>query len=131
MINKLFKSQKGQALVELAFVLPILLMIVFGVTEFGRVFGTQLILTNSARDGARYASVGATDMEIITKLQNGTFMLDTTKLLISISPTTSSRKRGDAVTIKVHYPVDIYAPVISNFLGNPFIAKGEAVMRME
>jgi len=115
----------------LAFVLPILLMIVFGVTEFGRVFGTQLILTNSARDGARYASVGATDMEIITKLQNGTFMLDTTKLLISISPTTSSRKRGDAVTIKVHYPVDIYAPVISNFLGNPFIAKGEAVMRME
>ena len=47
MINKIFKSEKGQALVELAFILPILLMIVFGITEFGRVFGTQLILANS------------------------------------------------------------------------------------
>lgn len=116
---------------ELAFVLPILLMIVFGVTEFGRVFGTQLILTNGARDGARYASVGATDMEIITKIQNGTPMLDAAKLNISISPSASSRHRGEAVTIKLQYPVDIYAPVISNIIGDPFIAKGQAVMRME
>ncbi|KJS21768.1 MAG: hypothetical protein VR72_08925 [Clostridiaceae bacterium BRH_c20a] len=131
MINKIFKSEKGQALVELAFILPILLMIVFGITEFGRVFGTQLILANSARDATRYASVGATDLEIINRIEGSSTVLDSTKLNISISPSDTSRVRGEAVTVKIQYPVDIYAPVISNIIGDPFIAKGEAIMRME
>jgi len=125
------KNERGQALVELAFVLPILLMLVFGITEFGRIFGTQLILSNIAREGARYAAVGASDTEIIAKIINSASVLDNTKLYISITPSDSTRRRGESVTIKVQYPVEVYAPIISEITGDPYIAKGEAIMRME
>lgn len=131
MMKKFIKNQKGQALVEMAFVLPILLMLVFGITEFGRIFGAELILSNSAREGARYAAVGATDTEVVTKIINTASILDNTKLFISITPSESNRKRGESVKIKVQYPVEIYAPIISNFTGDPYVAKGEATMRME
>lgn len=54
-------NQKGQALVELAILLPLLLLIVFGITEFGRALYIKNSLTNAAREGARRASVSATD----------------------------------------------------------------------
>jgi hypothetical protein len=54
-------DQKGQAMVELALLLPLLFLIVFGITEFGRAFYIQNALTNAAREGARRASVTLTD----------------------------------------------------------------------
>jgi len=44
----------AQALVELALILPILLLLVIGALEFGRMFYTKIILTNAAREGAYY-----------------------------------------------------------------------------
>lgn len=131
MINKFLTNEKGQALVEMAFVLPILLMLVFGITEFGRILGAELILSNSAREGARYAAVGATDTEIVTKIKDTASFLDNTKLVISITPSESLRKRGDPVKVQVQYPVEVYAPLISEITGDPYIAKGQSTMRME
>jgi Flp pilus assembly protein TadG len=48
---------KGQALVEAAFVLFILVLLAFGITEFGRAMYTKNSLTNAARTGARQAVV--------------------------------------------------------------------------
>lgn len=44
---------KGQALVEFAIVLPILIAFIFGIVEFGRVMWVQQVLTNAARAGVR------------------------------------------------------------------------------
>lgn len=43
----------GAAAVEFALVLPILLVLVFGVIDFGRLYFTQITLTDAAREGAR------------------------------------------------------------------------------
>ena len=54
---------RGQALVELAVVAPVLLVLGVGVTDFGRVFGQNEVLYNSVREAARHAvyySAGAT-----------------------------------------------------------------------
>ena len=51
-------SQEGAALVEFALVVPILLILVFGIIDFGLYFYNDLQLTQVARDAARYASVG-------------------------------------------------------------------------
>lgn len=51
-----FQSTRAQALVELALMLPILLLLILGAIDFGRLFMNKLILTNAAREGANYIS---------------------------------------------------------------------------
>jgi len=47
------QSRKGATLVEFAIILPVFLLFVFGIIEYGRMVMVQQILTNSAREGAR------------------------------------------------------------------------------
>jgi len=49
-----YGSTPAQALVEYALILPILLLLILGVMDFGRMFYTKMILTNAAREGANY-----------------------------------------------------------------------------
>ncbi len=55
------QRRKGQTLAEFAITLPILLILVFGIIEFGRVFQAWVTLQNAARTAARYASTGSFD----------------------------------------------------------------------
>lgn len=50
------KKRRGVAAVEAAVVLPVLIVIMFGVWEVGRMIQVKQILTNAAREGARTAS---------------------------------------------------------------------------
>ena len=51
------RRESGQAMVEFALVLPILLALLCGVIDFGWVYYNKLTLTNTAREGARYAVI--------------------------------------------------------------------------
>lgn len=50
-----FASESGSQLVELALVLPILLLLIAGIAEFGMLFQSYEVTTNAAREGARLA----------------------------------------------------------------------------
>jgi len=52
------KRRQGQTLAEFAITLPTLLIIMFGIIEFGRIFQAWVSLQNAARTAARYASTG-------------------------------------------------------------------------
>ncbi|RLC54637.1 MAG: hypothetical protein DRI80_19030, partial [Chloroflexota bacterium] len=52
---------RGQGMVEFALVLPVLLLLLFGLVEFGRIFHAWLTLEYAARQAARYAASGALD----------------------------------------------------------------------
>ncbi len=52
------RREDGQALVEFALVLPILLMVATGITSFGLVFYHYITLTDAVRSGARTLSLG-------------------------------------------------------------------------
>lgn len=51
-------SERGAALVEMALVLPILMMVLFGVVEFGATYNNYINLRDGVRNAARSASVG-------------------------------------------------------------------------
>src|SRR5512136_66177 len=51
-------SHAGQAMVEFALALPLLLLIVVGLLEFGRLLFAWLVVENSTRFGIRYATAG-------------------------------------------------------------------------
>ncbi|MBU8932637.1 MAG: pilus assembly protein [candidate division Zixibacteria bacterium] len=47
----------GNAVIEMALLLPILLLVIFGITEFGRAVMTTNVINSAAREGARLAAV--------------------------------------------------------------------------
>jgi len=55
------KNQKGAAAVEFAFVLPLLLLLLFGIVEFSILFYNKAMITNASREGARAGIVFASD----------------------------------------------------------------------
>jgi Flp pilus assembly protein TadG len=56
MTNKL-KNERGQTMVELALVLPLLVVLVFGICQFGIAFNNYLTLTDAARAASRKGAV--------------------------------------------------------------------------
>jgi Flp pilus assembly protein TadG len=61
-MNIIRKANRGQGLLELALVLPFLLVIVFGVFDLGRIFFTTITLVSASREGARFLSVYPEDV---------------------------------------------------------------------
>lgn len=55
---KILSGEKGASAVEFAIILPILVMLVFGIIQFGLVFNKYIAITHAAREGARLAAVG-------------------------------------------------------------------------
>jgi Flp pilus assembly protein TadG len=50
-------TERGAAALEMAIVLPLLILILGGIIDYGRAFFTQIVLANAAREGARAAVV--------------------------------------------------------------------------
>ena len=55
-VRRFFRREHGTQLVELAIALPLMLVLLGGIAEFGRLFYTYSTLTNAVRAGARHAS---------------------------------------------------------------------------
>ena len=51
------RRERGQSLVETAIIFPLLLLLLAAVVDFGRAFDAYIVLTNAAREGARWGSV--------------------------------------------------------------------------
>lgn len=127
------RFQPGQATLELALILPVLLLLVFGMIEFGRLYSVDLGIANAARDGARAAAVGATDAQVTDIVQKGVQALTLTpsELGVVVTPVLASRVRGATVRVYVYYPVRIYTPVISNVIGETHEVSSAVYMRVE
>ena len=73
-IAKKFRREDGQSMVEFALILPIFLLILCGIIDFGWLFYNQLSLNNACREGARYAVVhtaeNADTQAIIDHIEN-------------------------------------------------------------
>lgn len=63
-------GDRGVVAVEMALILPILILLVFGIISFGHAFNLQQNLNASMREGARAASVGADFSQIQTAVDN-------------------------------------------------------------
>lgn len=124
-IQRRSKNRKGQTLVEFAFVLPFLLLLMVAIIDFGILFYTQMTITNAAWEGAR---AGATivdpargDLEIIGAVQAAAFGLEKSRLEIEIDPPQDQAPRnqpypaprGEPLTVTVGYQVILSFPSLT------------------
>ncbi|HZK25526.1 MAG TPA: TadE/TadG family type IV pilus assembly protein [Oscillospiraceae bacterium] len=130
MMGKWFKNQKGQAIVESAIVLPIILLLLLGMVEVGRVCNAYLVVTQAARHGARYGAVGANDVEIADRIASVVTPLNPTDLTITITPA-GARHTGEDLQIQVSYPVQLITPLAGRVVSNPWLVKSAITMRVE
>ncbi|MDD2320225.1 MAG: TadE/TadG family type IV pilus assembly protein [Geobacteraceae bacterium] len=140
----------GQALVELALVLLLLLFLVLGIFEFGRAMYIKNTLTHSARAGAREAIVTpnlppntsdtgctSTDKVFQTTCENlySGIEKDNVTILVQVfSPNTTSPKATIAAPgdrVKVTVTLSNYTPVVPKFIPVPTTLAGDTAMRYE
>lgn len=129
---KINKHKKGQAMVETALVLPIIILIVFGIIEFGRILNTYIVLTNASREGARYSAVGKDNTFVDTAVINRAAPIP-----IKISNIDIDHDKTDPknyyVTVTISYDLPLITPVIRNLIspGGTFNIKTSTIMRSE
>ncbi len=132
---KLRKNEKGQTLVEFALVLPVLLLLVLGLIQFGIIFSAQIAITNAAREGVRVAAVGAKKDEIVIRINNSIgghiFLPTLTDGNIDITP--DDPIVGDEIIVEIKdVMLELFVPVPDVFAANDEIPlKAKASMRVE
>ena len=120
------KRERGQALVEFAMVLPVLILLVVGMMQFGLLFHEFLLVTHAAREGARVATLGGSDAEIVAAVNAAAASPSDTDIM------PASRVRGAQVTITVTKYVALITPLFSAmFPQNPVPVSGTSIMRVE
>jgi hypothetical protein len=124
------ERESGQALVEFALILPILIVLIFGAIEVGRICYVQITINNAARAGVRVASIGGTDTAI-TNAVDENIIFDTSVHTVDISPSSDLRSSGEEVTVDVSYPITLLFPLIDTFFPNPYIVNAAYTMRLE
>lgn len=130
-LKKLIESADGTVAVEFAIIAMLLFTLMFGTFEGGRVFFSWLVITNEAREGARWAAVRSGDPGIpdIKSAVESQVTARTTSLLKG-SPTVNATVSSEAVTVQIDYTVQIITPMISAIWPNfPLYAK--STMRSE
>jgi Flp pilus assembly protein TadG len=102
------RSQRGQSLTEFALALPILVLLLFAVIQFGIVFNNYVTLTDATRAGARKGTVGRQvtnpQSSVINAVRSSATDLKQSDLSITV---TSTWKPGADVTVTATYPYSI------------------------
>lgn len=109
------KNEKGQAIVEFALILPIALLLICAVIDFGWVFTHKLVLSTAVRDGARVGITCSADgdfnNQVRTRVKNEASICNEGAL--QVTPVVS----GGDVIVKADYELNMLTPMAEIFFG--------------
>ena len=125
----LLKEKDGQSVIEFALILPILLLVLFGITEFGRAIMVTNVLNTASREGARLAAVSPVGDSLsvrgrvvqVLQAANITAKEITIQFLLA--------EKSVEVTVTTDFEV-LSGGILDPFIGT-FELKGKTVMRYE
>jgi len=124
--------QAGVALIEAAFVLPVLLVLTMGMLDFGRAFHTKSVLDQAAREGARIAVVTSPDVDLVTDKVNAVLASSGVQAasVTVLGPGPDHMVTVTVTTTFTFITPGVFALVNGNF-GNTLPMSGQTVMRFE
>src|SRR5215469_7690593 len=108
-------SDRGAAAVEFALLLPLLVLIVFGVIDFGRAINAQITLTQAAREGARALALGQATYQSRALSAaiglNGITVTEQPDVLGVTGCPAGSAQTGDDAVVHVTYTFTFVTPI--------------------
>ena len=122
-------AERGATAVEFAFIVPLLILLVLGIAEFGHAFQVQGTLSAAAREGVRLMALQNDPAAARAAVRNAAATLDpgVTDAQISISPATCPTLNAGSASVRltVSYPM----PYLTGFFGTGIDLTGTGVMR--
>ena len=120
------KTEKGQSLLEFALIVPILLIILAGVLDLGRLYYAYVAVTDAAAEGASYAAIHPQAYERAEVLQRAQ---EASGALVQIDPTMvqvdcPAVAAGAPITVTVSYSFTVATPLL-----NVIVPSGELRLR--
>jgi hypothetical protein len=113
------RPRQGQALVEFVLIIPILLLLIFGLMDFARAWQTNHAMADAAREGARMLvvneSAGFDAAEAAIRERLGHARLDLTRLAVRFDPEDEPAGRNEQQTVIIRYGYDFW--LLRPFLG--------------
>ena len=125
------KDERGQSMVEMALLLPILLLLLIGITDVGRVIYSYAHLQIAAQETVRLGGLDKNDQTIKDFAHQYVKLGDPSKLLVTINPDDTQRHSGEYVTVTLRYPFTLNTPFISMLFPSPFYLETESTIRVE
>ena len=128
--------EKGQSMAEFAIVVPIFLLLLFAIVDFGMGFHAYITVTNSAREGARVGAIGANAATVETRVRDTADSLNQANL--SVTVTNAQGAPGESVVVDTSYQYSFLTPlagivqfVSGGAIGPTLTLNSSADMRLE
>ncbi len=128
-------NDNGQSLVELALVLPVFLLVIFGIIQFGAILSSRVATTNAANEGVRMAAVGNSAPEVKDRVIHMTssipfLVVEPDSIEVWPEEPASRLAHGE---VKVEFPatVEIVFPLLDILLGETLELHSSALMLYE
>lgn len=111
------QSRRGQAAVELALVLPLVLVLLVGIVEFGRAWNQQQVITDAAREAARKAAIydpAITQDSVINRAKSALAAagINPAKATITAPGWDAGANFDVVVTIQLPYQFTFFGPLV-------------------
>ena len=121
-------GEQASAAVEFALVLPLVLTMALALLQVGLLAKDQLVVMESARAGAREASVSADDDDVRQAAIDAAATLDPSLIQVTVQ---RDEGGGSAVTVSVLYQAPIVVPLVTWLFPSEIDLQASATMRQE
>lgn len=134
------RKYSAQSIVEFALIIPIILLFVMGVLDFGRAFFMKVALINAAREGAYYLSTNPSDVSNCDLVDPTFCYLNTRQAVVDEAYAAGMNVQPVDVTISncctIGQPIEVVVTSsidlsIYEFLFGPLSLEGKARMMMQ
>lgn len=117
---------RGAVAVEFALLLPVLLILLFGIIDFGLALNAQVTLTQAAREGARLAALGQTASVARTRAQVAAPLLNIPTGNIAVTTCASNAGPTADGVVAITYAFTFVTPIgpIATMLGGQSLGTG-------
>ena len=127
--QKLRQDLRGAPALEFALVAPIMLLLFFGIVQFGHIYYVRSSILDLARETSRQLSTGA-----ITAAQASSFLASHTSKQVSATPSINislANPNENLGTVSSEYRINVTVPMSAVAMADPFGLVGEGTLDVE